>query len=291
MAGTAGVSPAGARTQPALGAALRSRVPSPRERQVLNMRNIIILGTGRSGTSMVAGTLSRASYQMGNDYIPARDSNPKGFFEDSRIVRINERLLAQHLPRVIPVLGRWLTPDRLQFGQRWLADLPQELEFSVSRRTRARIAGFVSKAPYAYKDPRFCYTLPVWRPFLDDTLFVCVFREPPATATSMITECSRARYLRNVRMTRDRALDIWNAMYTHVLRHSRHGGDWLFLHFDDVVSGDGLGRLESASGAQVDETFPDRRLRHSEPHGPIPAKTAEIYGRLCALSGHPDVHS
>lgn len=255
------------------------------------MRSIIILGTGRSGTSMVAGTLSRAGYQMGNNYIPARDSNPKGFFEDSHIVRINERLLAQHLPRVVPVLGRWLTPDRLQFGQRWLADLPQELEFSVSRRARKRIAGFVGQEPYAYKDPRFCYTLPAWSPFLADALFVCVFREPPATAASMVTECARARYLRNVQMTRDRAMDIWKAMYTHVLRHSRRGGDWLFLHFDDVVSGDGLGRLESASGAPVDESFPDRRLRHSQSRGPMPAEAAEIYSQLCALSGHPPADS
>jgi len=44
------------------------------------MKNCIILGSGRSGTSMVAGTLAKSGYFMGDNLYPARESNPKGFF-------------------------------------------------------------------------------------------------------------------------------------------------------------------------------------------------------------------
>ena len=95
------------------------------------------------------------------------------------------------------------------------------------------------------------------------------------------------RYLRNVHMTRDRALAIWSAMYTHVLRDRHAGGDWLFVHFDDVVAGDGLDRIETATGASVDKSFPDRSLKHSDSQGSIPPETARVYAQLCDLSGHP----
>ena len=50
--------------------------------------NIIILGSGRSGTSMVAGLFRNCGYYMGDNYILPRESNPKGFFEDSEINNI-----------------------------------------------------------------------------------------------------------------------------------------------------------------------------------------------------------
>lgn len=48
------------------------------------MYNIIILGSGRSGTSMMAGTLAKAGYFMGERLLPRNNANPKGFSNDSR---------------------------------------------------------------------------------------------------------------------------------------------------------------------------------------------------------------
>lgn len=233
---------------------------------------------------MVAGTLASSGYHMGDDYIKPRESNQKGFFEDYDVNAVNEWLIAQHVPAPAPLFGRWLHPDRLRKGQRWLAELPGELRFRVPRRLEARITRLTELGPYCYKDPRFCYTLPAWRPFLHEPVFVCVFREPTSTASSMVKECSRQAFLRNVRMTPEHALDIWSAMYGHVLRHRREGGDWLFLHYDDVLSGRGLAKLAKATGANVDETFPDRRLRRSEAWGPPPSGVARLYRELCELA-------
>jgi hypothetical protein len=45
------------------------------------MKTCIILGSGQSGTSMVAGTLAGAGYFMGERLYRPRESNPRGFLE------------------------------------------------------------------------------------------------------------------------------------------------------------------------------------------------------------------
>ncbi|NIM13858.1 MAG: sulfotransferase family protein, partial [Candidatus Aminicenantes bacterium] len=55
------------------------------------MKNCLILGSGRSGTSMIAGILHKAGYFMGDNLYPPRSANPKGFFENWEINEINEK--------------------------------------------------------------------------------------------------------------------------------------------------------------------------------------------------------
>jgi hypothetical protein len=62
------------------------------------MRNCIILGSGRCGTSMAAGCLAKAGYFMGEQLLPPRSANPKGLFEDEEINDINEQILAAYCP-------------------------------------------------------------------------------------------------------------------------------------------------------------------------------------------------
>ena len=45
------------------------------------MKNIFITGSGRRGTSMLAGLFSQAGYFFGDKLYPPREANPKGFFE------------------------------------------------------------------------------------------------------------------------------------------------------------------------------------------------------------------
>jgi hypothetical protein len=233
------------------------------------------------------GTLGSAGYFMGDNRLAPRDTNPKGFFEDSEVNHINEELIAQHLKPPIPILGKWLRRD-LRNGQRWLATLPNDLEFHLTAGLQTRITAVTARTPYCYKDPRFCYTLPVWEPFLEDTGFICVFREPLATARSILKECRRNRRLENVRMTLRRAVDIWVAMYEHVLSHRGDGADWLFVHYDDVLTGDGVAKLAEFTQATVDHTFPDPRLKRSESKGSVPRQATSLYDKLCQLAEYTE---
>lgn len=248
------------------------------------MRNVIILGSGRSGTSMVAGTLAKAGYYMGGKLHPPRPTNPKGFFEDEEINIINEEILSKTVPRRPPLLGRWFFRDRPLTRQRWLARVPVGAKLFSSRRIRAHIQGVTNNNPFCFKDPRFSYTIPAWRPFLKNTVFVCVFREPASTAMSILKECSSRKYLQSLNIDFAIAIEAWALMYSHILQIHRYEGKWLFLHYNQVLTEQGLDRLESFTEAKVDRSFPDKSLRKNLSDKNVPNEISEIYKELCKLA-------
>ncbi|MSR48189.1 MAG: glycosyltransferase [Planctomycetes bacterium] len=240
------------------------------------MHNALILGSGRSGTSMVAGSLRRAGYFMGDALYPARDANPLGFFEDPEINGVNEALLAPHID---------LAQGLLKF-QLWLATPMRRVTGPMEPAVAARAAKLLSRRPFCFKDPRFSFTLPAWRPALGDARFVCVFREPAVTAASIVKECATADYLRGVAMDDARAIALWNATYREILdQHSRHG-EWLFLHYDQVMEADGLARLGDFLDSPVDRAFPTRELKRSRAYGDVDPRTQQLYEALCEQAGH-----
>lgn len=249
-------------------------------------RDCVILGAGRSGTSMTAGLLAGSGYFMGRQLWGAREANPKGFFEDREINWINERLLAPLAPGPLPgPLGRIVLRYPALF-RRWLALVPPGVEIPRQPRLARRMERLANRTPFCFKDPRFCYTLPAWSPWLDGAARLCVFREPERTATSIARELETASYLRGVDLDRERILAVWNAMYRHVLDHHRQRGDWLFVHFEQVIDGRALGAIEGLLGARIDRGFPDPALRRSPAAGPaLPAAVERTYGELCELAG------
>src|SRR5207302_10666897 len=86
--------------------------------------------------------------------------------------------------------------------------MPLETHFTFRRSLAWRMTAQTTRAPFCFKDPLFCFTLPAWRPHLDDAVLLCVFREPARTANSILNEC-RQDYLAGVDMDFDRALRIW----------------------------------------------------------------------------------
>lgn len=253
------------------------------------MRNCFVLGAGRSGTSMVAGAIAGAGYHVGHDLIGARPANPKGFFEDREVNRINEDLL-DPVVRSRPAgrLGA-LFRHRTRHGQRWLAAVPVDAPIIAGTEITARIATAVSHRPFCLKDPRFSYTLHLWQDALAvPAAQVCVFREPGRTADSVLREVREARYLRDLRIDRDQVLRVWTLMYRHILERHRSRGDWLFLHYDQVVDRTSLDRLDDLLDAHVDRTFADGTVGRSSDtagSGRLPRDTARVYDTLCELAG------
>ena len=253
------------------------------------MRDCLVLGSGRSGTSMVAGAIGGAGYFQGDLLMPPTPGNPKGYFESFEIEDLNERLLAPMVkvqPR-FPLGG--LFPSRLRRAQRWLAEVEPGVQFAPPPRLLRRIEALTARRPFCFKDPRFCYTLPAWRPFLGDAVCVVVFRHPAVTAASIAQECRTERYLSNVHMDHDRAVRIWECMYRHIVQEHRHHGDWLFVHFDQVLAGDGLRAIAERTGAAIDVGFPDPALRRSVVQQAPSASAMALYDTLCDLAGHVPV--
>lgn len=251
------------------------------------MRNCFVLGSGRSGTSMVTGTLANSGYFMGQHIYPARDGNPKGFFEDEEVNLINEALLSQVIEtRASNHFARWFFKKRPRKGQMWLARVPLDTCILTPVTVIKRMQAVVEKQPFCFKDPRFSYTLANWRPFAGDAAFICVFRDPSVTSYSIMKEHESNRFLRDLVFTFEDALEVWTLMYSHILRKHCQQGEWLFLHYDQVLSGDGLRKIEAFTGAQVDHSFPTPALQRSKSTIPVTEKAHQLYAELCERAAY-----
>jgi len=238
------------------------------------MKNCIITGAGRSGTSMLAGCLHKAGYFFGENLHPARESNPKGFFEDMEVNTINENILE--------ITGHEAAGS--PFGWRWLKTLPEDIPVVTNDALSLRIQNVVSQQPYCFKDPRFAYTLPVWQPFLENVQYLCVFRDPEETASSMVKECRDVDYLHFLQMTCERTLAIWHAHYRRIIcLADKSSQPWLFLHYDQILSTGMLPKVGEILECEVDLQFPDPTLKRTVSlNEQIPDEMYDLYNELCA---------
>lgn len=262
------------------------------------MKNIIILGCARSGTSMIAGTLANAGYYMGKINLKInKQFNPKGFYEGEEIININESILEPIAPKsiVLPSVNFLRIPNMVIFKNRpkkwqlWLTKIPLYARLPNSKTIVNKIKDLVKNQPYCFKDPRFSYTLPVWRPFIKNVVYICVFRDPSSTVESIL----RYRKNRNlidketaIEITWKDALKVWELMYEHILEKHCEKGEWLFIHYNQVFDNSSLELLKNFTGAQIDHTFPEKRFITSYLDRTVSKKSMQIYKRLCKLSNY-----
>lgn len=242
------------------------------------MRDCVVVGCGRSGTSLAAGLLAGSGYDSGADLLPPDEGGPTGFYEARRVNDLNEALLAAY-DESFACRDGYSRP--LRDGERWLAVLPDGVEVEPRPELVGAMARAVPSSPYVCKDPRFGYTLAGWLPVLEDALFVCVFRDPLETATSIARD---VRY-GDLTVTVDAAVELWRAIYRRVLERHRGHGDWLFLHYRQLLDGSGVRRLAEATGTALDAELADPSLNRARAIGPPPASTAPLYDELCAGAG------
>lgn len=250
------------------------------------MRNCLILGSGRSGTSLVAGSLVGNGYFMGDEPLAASPANPRGYFESTRVNAINERLLAPLLPArpSNPVLAQLLRHRPRKF-QRWVCEVRAPLRFEVSPSVEADMRAQL-RAPYCLKDPRFSYTLPAWRPFVDDAVFIVVFRHPASTVASITTELARpGAGLDDLRTSERRLYRMWEAMYRAILGFAAGGGRWLFVESSQMFDAAGRARVEAFVEATVDGAQAEAALLHGDgDQGAAPPSSLTLFDELRRLT-------
>ena len=257
--------------------------------------NCLILGSGRSGTSMVAGILHQAGYYMGDKLHKPEPSNPKGFFEWMAINQINEQILAPYVNSGLAgkffatFLKKGTVYNPVGRNQRWLLSLPVETEVNcLFPQVEADMKKVLTKEPFCYKDPRFSYTLPVWGKFLKpDTVFICVFREPDITVNSILKECRARQYLGNLYITRRMAYSVWFNVYSHILsKHAKKFNNFVFVHYDQIYNGTALPMLSKMLDVPLQKDFVDEGLKRTAPGGVVPEKAKVLYRRLCESANY-----
>ena len=250
------------------------------------MKNCIVMGSGRSGTSLACGILSKAGYYMGENQMPPTPANPKGFFESWDIEQINEDVLRKIVKKKPMLINRFLKKN-LHKGHYWLSTVSLNKQLQTDDSIDQRIRKEVSRVPFCFKDPRFSYTLPVWRPLLPhDTVFLCIFRHPSATGKSILKQINSSPRLQYLKFTFKDAMRVWKQMYFHILIKHQTDGEWLFLHYDQLLDPEGLDKIQRFTGAVIDQTFPEKRLNRSFPEqDKLPQDVTDIYNKLCQLAG------
>ncbi len=251
------------------------------------MRNVVMPGSGRSGSSMIAGSLARAGYHTGPEPVPANDQNPEGFFESSRVNLINHRLILAESS-----VSKWIecrdAESRLRFfHESWVMEprrssLGKGAAFLVARREYGAMRAVTEQKPYCLKDPRFSLTLHHWKPFVNDAVFVVPFRHP-----STVVESTR-RFFQSVH-GRDfdsaRLFRAWEAICSRLLQWAREdSGKWMFLHYDQFLQGDGAERLGRFLDCSIDRSFARHDLNRSTERGGAPESCRKAYDELCTLA-------
>jgi len=137
---------------------------------------IMVLGM-RSGSSVITRLINLLGASVGptEQLMKPSVQNPKGFWENEEVVRLNNRLLKMQgcaWNSIGSLNEQCLTSEAFP-------DLADE--------ARVILRDFDRQRPWVIKDPRVSLLLPFWRPLLDQPLFVIIFRHPLEVAHSLKT--------------------------------------------------------------------------------------------------------
>jgi hypothetical protein len=243
---------------------------------------------------MMGGVLEESGYYPGEFSYPPRFSNPKGFFEDKKVNDINERIMISYdqafETEVIPENPKRYNPFKPRYGHHWLAYVPRHVKIELPDIAIGQeIVELLSrKEPYAYKDPRFNYTLPVWEPFLSrDTRFICMFRNPSATIKSVIEECKSADYLSEFYIEPALCYRLWANAYRYILENLLpvYGQRMLFVSYDALLQTRDTSALSLFLEKDLNIGFIEVSLNRSERDEEFPEEVGEVYRSLLSLSG------
>lgn len=218
---------------------------------------IVVIGMHRSGTSAVARGLAALGVDLGNDFLDAQPENPTGYWEDRRIVELNERVL-KSLHLTWDDAAR-IDPRAFSGWRIW------RLRRETIRYLRRN---FTQRPLWGFKDPRTIRLLPFWRRVLKDVaaqdVYLLVIRNPSSIAASLFAR---------QKMDVEEAQRLWLAYMVPFLREIE-GKPLVTVDYDRLMA-DPRGqlgriarhlRLPPGAAGEIDRfasEFLDQKLRHT----------------------------
>ncbi len=120
-------------------------------------KNVIIVGPPRSGTSLTAAVFARRGYYVGPIASSAirdgDDNNPYGYFEADALVEQNVAILRE---AGFDFHNTWKYEAISASAIERIRDMP------ACSSQRHFVSEHADHQPWMWKDPRLCFTLPVW---------------------------------------------------------------------------------------------------------------------------------
>ncbi|WP_170286177.1 hypothetical protein [Nocardioides rubriscoriae] len=116
---------------------------------------VLVTGSGRSGTSSIAGALKRLGHHVPQPEKQADESNPRGYYESSWVAAFHARWFKALRVRAIDT-----RPDA---GRIVMDDLDEGREQRLATWLRGQLATRADDDVIVIKDPRAFWVLPLWR--------------------------------------------------------------------------------------------------------------------------------
>jgi hypothetical protein len=129
-------------------------------------RQVVVLGNHRTGSSCVAGVLSKLGVSMGYDLLGAHGSNPVGHYEDKEFLLMQDTLI-----------GKWTNP-KTHFEGKELQEIQENYSKMIERRDK-------DFPIWGVKDPRLCIMLPYFWDMLSDPVLIEVTRHGVSSTNSL----------------------------------------------------------------------------------------------------------
>ena len=229
---------------------------------------------------MVSRLLNLCGLSLGpeSELVAADTWNPEGYWENSGIVELNDRLLAK-------MGGGWDLVPELYPGWESRPDL--ESYRVEAKQTAGR---FGELGTWGWKDPRSSLTLPFWRTVVPDLKVVICVRHPHDVSYSLRRRGSYSQLF---------CLTLWLDYYLQIL-HDVPLEDLIVVHYDSFFE-DAVGEttrlLEplglTASPEQIKNACASvvPELRHHKNRDPILASSwlneeiLRVYSILCSKAG------
>lgn len=210
------------------------------------MKNCLIFGSGRCGTSALAGALAHSGVYTGLHPMGPSPQMPLGYWEDRWVNHWNNELLAQ----VCDYKGLFVAP------------IPSEArdKMPLARfHDPVRVRRMFWFTPYALKDPRFAYTYRAWKPLLvSPTVCIVLFRNP----SDFVASALRLRSDHQIIAGDVSALeDMWENSYHHVFAND--DGTFYYIEHEHIIDGSAKGFLEHLLGYSIKWSFIEPKLCHN----------------------------
>ena len=185
---------------------------------------IVVLGMHRSGTSVLTGLTSFFGLNLGSDLMEPTEDNPKGYFENNKVVQLNDKILNENNSLWCDTI---FTTDEL-CSKRW-----QEY-VTLAKRI---ILEDENKHLTLIKDPRMCVLFPIWEQGFKELEIplkvIIIYRNPVEVAHSL-----HKRKLDGIE--HDHGFMLWGHYLFQLERHSREYPRLLIRYSSDFKDLDNL---------------------------------------------------
>jgi glycosyltransferase involved in cell wall biosynthesis len=247
------------------------------------LRNLVVWGVHRSGTSLLAEALERMGWRLGPANRAATVENPRGFFENRVLVDVNRRLLA--------AAGVSWSNWGVDFSTLSFEDPRYEPFRRTARALLDALDEEAGMAAWAIKDPRLTALAGFWAPLLGERELpprhVLVLRDPREVAASQVARALQDPAAYRLLHRAEAMLVLWASSMVSVLRALADQDILVVAHSDLAAdAGGALSRVAAFAGAPAAAAAAAADVFQASFHRSEPGQAA-VGGPWDALTGEP----